>query len=252
MVVIDEVHQLEDTISATFGIELGASRFASLARTVRSILDAPELVDQLEASGTSLARALVPHVGQRLKGRLEPEIADVLTAASDRLERIRGGLGRIDDSRGGDVEARRHRAVKATDSVTAEVHYALDPRPGSVTWVEGPDHVPLLRLAPIDVAADLQATLWSRATAVLTSAYDPHRRYRCGWVSSDPPRAVSDSGSSTSSTPAAPSTSRRSALLYCAAHLPDPRKPRPRGSPPRELHALITAAGGRTLALFTS
>ena len=168
VVVIDEAHQLEDTISATFGIELGASRFASLARSVRAILDAPDLVDQVDASGLDLARSLAPHVGRRLKGRLEPEIADALALASERLERVRAALGRIDDSKGGDVEARRQRAVKTTGVVTGEVQYALDPRPGSVTWVEGPDHAPSLRLAPIDVAGDLQASLWSRATAVLT------------------------------------------------------------------------------------
>ena len=42
------------------------------------------------------------------------------------------------------------------------------------------------------------------------------------------------------------------ALLYCAAHLPDPRNPAFAGQSHLELEALIAAAGGRTLALFTS
>ena len=42
------------------------------------------------------------------------------------------------------------------------------------------------------------------------------------------------------------------ALLYCALHLPDPRSERYRDALHEELAALITAAGGRTLALFTS
>ena len=251
VVVIDEAHQLEDTISATFGIELGASRFASLARSVRAILDAPDLVDQVDASGLDLARSLAPHVGRRLKGRLEPEIADALALASERLERVRAALGRIDDSKSGDVEARRQRAVKTTGVVTGEVQYALDPRPGSVTWVEGPDHAPSLRLAPIDVAGDLQASLWSRATAVLTSAtIAPSLPVRLGLDGPNDtgveirPFDQLDVGS--------PFDYEANALLYCSAHLPDPRQPGHEEALHDELEALIRAAEGRTLALFTS
>ena len=42
------------------------------------------------------------------------------------------------------------------------------------------------------------------------------------------------------------------ALLYCAAHLPDPRADGYAEAVADELTALIEAAGGRTLALFTS
>jgi ATP-dependent DNA helicase DinG len=42
------------------------------------------------------------------------------------------------------------------------------------------------------------------------------------------------------------------ALLYCARHLPDPRAPGYEAASHDELAALIAAAGGRTMALFTS
>ena len=42
------------------------------------------------------------------------------------------------------------------------------------------------------------------------------------------------------------------ALLYCAAHLPDRRRPDAEAAIHDELAALVDAAGGRTLALFTS
>jgi ATP-dependent DNA helicase DinG len=41
-------------------------------------------------------------------------------------------------------------------------------------------------------------------------------------------------------------------MLYCAAHLPDRRDPASEAAIHDELAALIEAAGGRTLALFTS
>jgi ATP-dependent DNA helicase DinG len=42
------------------------------------------------------------------------------------------------------------------------------------------------------------------------------------------------------------------ALLYCAAHLPDPRATGHEAAMLEELESLVRAAGGRTLALFTS
>jgi ATP-dependent DNA helicase DinG len=45
---------------------------------------------------------------------------------------------------------------------------------------------------------------------------------------------------------------RELGLLYCAKHLPDPRKPEAEAAVHDELERLIVAAGGRTLSLFTS
>ncbi|MBV9951950.1 MAG: ATP-dependent DNA helicase [Acidimicrobiia bacterium] len=251
VVVIDEAHQLEDTISATFGIELGPSRFASLARSVRSILEAPEMIDGIEMSGTNLARALAPEVGRRLKGRLPTDIADALAIASGRLERVQGALGGIDESGSEDVKTRKQRAVKATGVLSDEIAYALEPRSGSVTWVEGPDMAPSLRVAPIDVAPDLQAMLWSKTTSILTSAtIGPSMPTRLGLEGPAPddielrPFDQLDVGS--------PFDYEANALLYCAAHLPDPRAAGHDAELYDELEALITAAQGRTLALFTS
>ena len=56
----------------------------------------------------------------------------------------------------------------------------------------------------------------------------------------------------TSSTSAARSTTADHALLYVAQSLPDRRRPEAEPALHDELEALITAAGGRTLALFTS
>jgi ATP-dependent DNA helicase DinG len=44
----------------------------------------------------------------------------------------------------------------------------------------------------------------------------------------------------------------RQGFLYVARHLPEPNDPAFSAAMHEELHALITAAGGRTLALFTS
>ncbi len=244
LVVVDEAHQLEDTISATFGIELGGARFSALARVVAAIIDDPKLVAELEASGTGLTAALAGHVGRRLRGALEPEIADALALARERLERVRAALGAIDDDRAGsDVAARKQRAAKLTGYVTAVVDAAVSVPVTSVAWVEGPEHAPVLRVAPVDVAEVLREVLWTARTAVLTSAT---------LLPSLPTRLGLEAGRFTALDVGSPFDFEANALLYCAAHLPDPRTSAYEAAMHDDLEALITAAGGRTLALFTS
>ena len=117
------------------------------------------------------------------------------------------------------------------------------PTDAHVLFVTGPEHAPALRLAPLDVAGLLRERLWSRRTAVLTSAtlapgFGPHLGL--------PQRAdeLLDVGS--------PFDYPANGLIYCAARLPRPTDPRWADLAIDELAALVDAAGGRTLALFTS
>ena len=113
----------------------------------------------------------------------------------------------------------------------------------SVAWVEGTPEAPRLEVAPIDVREVLAQELWPQHTVVLTSATLPRTLpIRLG-APSDTAEAI-DVGS--------PFDYEEHALLYCAAHLPDPRRPGYEAALHDELAALIDAAEGRTLALFTS
>ena len=86
-------------------------------------------------------------------------------------------------------------------------------------------------------------SLWPQVTAVLTSATIPLRLpERLGLTGFDVDQL--DVGS--------PFDYRGHSLLYVARHLPDPRRPGAEPALHDELEALIGAAGGRTLALFTS
>jgi len=127
-----------------------------------------------------------------------------------------------------------------------EVGSILAPGDGQVVWVEasGPSgRTATLRAAPIDVGPLLAQRLWPNVTAVLTSAtVPPQLETRLGLPAARTDHL--DVGS--------PFPFDRCALLYCAKHLPDPRRPGARQALHEELGTLITAAGGRTLALFTS
>ena len=110
-------------------------------------------------------------------------------------------------------------------------------------FVSGSPELPRLEIAPLDVGPILAERVWNERTAVLTSATIP---------TSLPDRVglptdgvdVADVGS--------PFDYAHQGLLYCALHVPDPRADGYREAVHDELAALITAAGGRTLALFTS
>jgi ATP-dependent DNA helicase DinG len=89
----------------------------------------------------------------------------------------------------------------------------------------------------------LADALWARTTVVLTSATIPPGIGRRLGVAEGATDEL-DAGS--------PFPYATNALLYCASHLPDRRREDAETALHEELEALIEAAGGRTLALFTS
>lgn len=243
LVIVDEAHQLEDIVSDTCGFELSAGRFHNLARNVRAILDDPGTVDEVESSGSALSAALAEHVGRRLKGGPPQDVADMLDLVRARLDRVATALRKIPDSASEDVKNRKERAVQLTGHLQADVGLAREVPEGNVAWVEGPDANPRLRVAPLDVADLLRSALWDAGPVVLTSAtLPPGMSERLG-LDGDDHRAI-DVGS--------PFDYEHHGLLYCATHLPDPRDGGYEAAVHEELRALITAAGGRTLGLFTS
>jgi ATP-dependent DNA helicase DinG len=101
----------------------------------------------------------------------------------------------------------------------------------------------VLRIAPIEVAPSLAATVFSERIAILTSATIPaNLDARLGLAKAKTDDL--DVGS--------PFDYPNQALLYCATSLPDPRQPRYEPAMHDELERLLRSAGGRTLALFTS
>lgn len=245
LVVVDEAHQLEDVISDTCGFELSAGRFQNLARSVRSILDDPATVDDVETSANLLSAVLADHVDRRLKGTPPPELTDALALIRSRLDRVAAALRKVPDDAPDDVKVRKERAVQLTTSVLVDVAGAAEVPSTSVAWVEGPSSNPRLRVAPLDVAELLREQLWSQGPAVLTSAtLPPGLAERVGLDPDGASLATLDVGS--------PFDYEHHGLLYCAAHLPDPRSGAFDEAVHAELAALIGAAGGRTLALFTS
>ncbi|HEX9260198.1 MAG TPA: ATP-dependent DNA helicase, partial [Acidimicrobiales bacterium] len=242
VVVIDEAHELEDTITATAGVSLGAGRLGALARVVRSVLAEPGLVDGLHSAGTALSEALLPHHGAAVPWPLPVPVADALNLARARIDAVLAALRAIDTELS-DASQRKARAQKAAGSVVGDIDVAVAAPEGFVAWVEGTQHSPRLELAPVDVGPVLTSGVWDKRVAVLTSATVPLGLPERVGLAEDCFDLL-DVGS--------PFDYEEHALLYCAAHLPDPRSAGHALAVIDELEVLIAAAGGRTLALFTS
>jgi ATP-dependent DNA helicase DinG len=243
LVVVDEAHQLEDTVAATAGVELTGGRFTALARSVGAIVDDAGLVSGIDELASMWRAALVDERGRRLRGRLDGEPAHVLTLARSRLDPAMAVLRQVPDDGPGDVGPRKIRAMQALTSLIDDIDAVQEVRVDEVSWVEGSEENPVLRVAPVAVGELLAEQLWPNLTAVLTSATLP---------AALPDQVGLPPGGFERLDVGSPFDYPHQALLYCAAHLPDPRSAAFDPAVHDELEALIRAAGGRTMALFTS
>lgn len=276
LVVFDEAHELEDIASATLGFEISAGRLRALARACRPLLEDPTPAREVEDAALVLIDALGPHLGRRLAHPLEEDLSSCLAVVRERLTRLvsaaRGsgreaGADQNGASLGGGAlggaaqdshSARRARVLQSGGHLLADVDTVVALGPTKVAWVQGSTDTgsgtapgglrapPVIKVAPIDVAAALSELLWSKEsapTAILASAtIPPGVAERVGIAPGSYDHL--DVGS--------PFDYPSQALLYCPVHLPDPRQAGYEAAMIEELEALVRAAGGRTLALFTS
>jgi ATP-dependent DNA helicase DinG len=143
---------------------------------------------------------------------------------------------------GTDTAARIARAMLAANPLDNDIDSIIEATETDVLWVDGGDANPILRRTPLEVGGILDEQLWGSGATILASATLPD-----GLVGQ---LGLGDNHS-VLRVPS-PFDFEQLGLLYCAAHLPDPRKPEHRRAVQDEIAALATAAGGRTLALFTS
>ena len=267
IVVFDEAHEVEDVMTAGLGLEVTPGRFRALATTARALIGVGDagIANGVADVAELLADTLRTAAGRRVlttgHGDVEVNAPDIDTERRDaELTHVLGlGRGRVDALVDAlrraeadpsieitDTGTRRARALQAAGHLTDDLRALASMGDDSVAWVEasGPGGRALtLRMAPVDVGPVLAERLWPKVTAVLTSAtVPPLLERRLGLPVERTDRLDVDS----------PFPYQTSALLYCAAELPDRRSPAAEAAIHDELVRLIQAAGGRTLALFTS
>lgn len=245
IVVVDEAHEVEDIVAGMLGTTVTSSRFRGVAQTVKAIIrtdDRSGPVADLHRCANDFDTVFADRIGDRLPdGPLgDPATGTVITAAQHAVDSIRRALKAL--PRKSETEARKARAAAAVANLARDLEAVTDLSDTDVAWVEsGPANKPALRTSTIDVSGVLAASAWPGRSVVLMSATVPANLARRLGV---PDAQVVDVGS--------PFEYREQAMLYVARHLPDPRQDAWAAAALDEARRLVTAAGGRTLLLFTS
>ena len=244
VVVFDEAHVLEDVMSDTVGVQIAPGRFVTLGgigaphpRRPGADRRAPRprrrrSARRCDRTPASACRCPIPTTCTRRSSR-------PASASTGCRPRSRRSTTPVEDAK-----QRKLRAQIMTGRAIEHLDLALGDRT-TATSTSSPAR-PTTRgwRSPRSTSGRSCATA-SGTSARPCSPAPPSRRRCVARVGLPPERTdAADVGS--------PFDYAHHALLYCALHLPDPRSERYRDAVHDELAALITAAGGRTLALFTS
>lgn len=242
VVIFDEAHELEDVVSESSGLALSPSRITSVASSVRAIIREDAISGNFAKSASRLRDQLAPLISQRVALPLAGESREILNELRGRVNEALESLRTIatsDDS----AKQRKLRAQSLCNRLIGDLDLALQDRAGYVAYVSGTTERCSLEMRPLDVGPALYESVWSQRTAILTSATIPTNL---------PARIGLPTEKFEVHNVASPFDYERNALLYCAAHLPDPALGNRDKAVHAEIEQLIIAAGGRTLALFTS
>ncbi|OBH05395.1 ATP-dependent helicase [Mycobacterium sp. E2699] len=259
LLVVDEAHELVDRVTSVATAELTSAALGVVARRIARLVG-PELTQRLEAATANFAAAVHDATPGRID-RLDDELATYLTALRDSATAARSAIDSTGDPK---AAAARAEAVAALGEVSDTASRILAsftpaiPDRSDVVWLDHEDNRgsvrPVLRVAPLSVAALLRGEVFSRSTTVLTSATlaigGSFEAMAAAWgltggEGGDCSWRGLDVGS--------PFAHAKAGILYVAAHLPPPGRDGT-GSAEQltEIAELVTAAGGRTLGLFSS
>jgi ATP-dependent DNA helicase DinG len=258
LLVVDEAHELVDRVTGVATAELSATSLGIAHRRVGRLID-QELTQRLEAATAIFSSAIHDSTPGRIDV-LDDEMATYLTALRDAASRARSAI----DTAPSDPKAASSRAEAATaltdiSDTATRILTSFVPAIADrtdVVWLDHEDNRgsvrAVLRVAPLSVAGLLRGRLFGRSTTVLTSAtltiggtFDAMASaWGLAGIDEVKWRGI-DVGS--------PFDHAKAGILYVAAHLPPPGRDGT-GSTEQldEIAALVTAAGGRTLGLFSS
>lgn len=259
LLVVDEAHELVDRVTSVATAELTSAALGVASRRITRLVS-PELHQRLEAATATFAAAIHDATPGRLD-HLDDELATYLRALRDAASAARSAIDSTSDAK---AAAARAEAVAALSEISDTASRILTsfapaiPDRTDIVWLDHEDNRgaarAVLRVAPLSVADLLRTRVFSRATTVLTSATltigGSFEAMATAWGltteggESQPWRGL-DVGS--------PFHHAKAGILYVAAHLPPPgRDGAGTAEQLTEIAELITAAGGRTLGLFSS
>ncbi|WP_246012405.1 ATP-dependent DNA helicase [Myceligenerans xiligouense] len=276
VVVVDEAHELVDRVTASATVELSAASVDHAARLARRHGGADTTA--LEDAGTALGTVLVTAPGDRFPRGLAGELRDAVGVVRDaaravlselkpeKQDRGPGASGNDADpglklAQGAVLQLFEVAERMAAEDTTADVLWLTRPDSG---WGGFGESVSRLHAAPLHVAGLIRTNLLGTATGVLTSAtlalggtfdaiastFGLGRQGAAagGAGSDDDAEAAAWKGIDVGS----PFDYGKQGICYIARHLPAPGREPTTDAQLDEIAELVTAAGGRTLGLFSS
>lgn len=262
LIVVDEVHELESHLSAAWGHEVTAGLVdrtvaAAVRRVARGDADAGAVATAVQADAAALSFALDQLPAARFDAALPNEVDGPLaalfehgTALAENLDRHAKRLAEseLDKAAANAVMTARGQLVDLVNSIA--VLRKTDP--AVVRWSSESEVAPaVLRAAPLEVGQRFRAAVGERAlvatsaTASVAGDFAPVARML--GLADEPDLHTEDVGS--------PFNYQTQAIRYLPTHLPEPvgrERTDHTAAVLTELTELVTAAQGRTLALFTT
>lgn len=246
-VVIDEAHELEHIASSVFGLTVAPGRCNSAASRLRSYFSTDTSVrDECDTFADTAKRAfaaLSSYEGTEspVPVPLPEKAQQFLDEAVSLLRSICSKLA--DDSSDtfsdkGNQYRRRLMNTAASLADDLSTLCAVDDK--MAVWVENDGTV---NTAPIDVSDLLRTNVFETVTAVMCSATIPPNHSTVWGLEDD---------SFTYLSVDSPFDYKANSLLYVPKRLPKPGSPNYEAKMHDEMEALIRAAEGRTLGLFSS
>jgi ATP-dependent DNA helicase DinG len=259
LLVVDEAHDLVDRVTSVASGELTASALGIASRRIARLVE-PELMQRWERASASFVAAIQDATAGRFD-RIDDELAIHLAALRDAAAAARSAIDTSPtDPKAAAARAEAVASLAEIADTAARILAAVVPTipdRTDVVWLEHEDNRgstrAVLRVAPLSVAGLLRQRLFADTTAVLTSATltvgGSFDAMAIAWGLADGDGEPTWRGLDVGS----PFEHAKAGILYVAAHLPPPgRDGTGTAEQLNEIADLVTAAGGRTLGLFSS
>ena len=267
-VILDEAHEFMDRTTQAVTEELTSARVIRAAAMARKHMPG-KLSDAMTKAADNFHDAMADYGDQirgdfNAQGRLE-EIPSSLEAPIRKVKEAAAAIVQIinadDEIIDSDAVAERARVKGAVNEINTTCGKLLKMSNTHVLWYE--PTFSTLHLAPLSVSEVLRANLLTKTPVIATSAtltvgngFDAMAR-SIGFVVGSDADSESDDGDIDPANVqmldvGSPFDFANQGVLYTPKHLPEPGRDGPSKEVLTELGELIDAAGGRTLALFSS
>jgi len=248
-VIFDEAHQLEEVITAYFGLSVSNYRVEELARDIqrglmigrRPSADSLGIVDDLREKGAQLFTLFTGEERYRLR-EFDPLVFSLLTDIKRCLSALRGIM--VKRSEQEEIAA----LIRRTQELGEDLEFILSQGDAQyVYWCENRGKGVFLRASPVDVWPELNRRLYPcLETAVFTSATLSTQRgfeyFRERLGINDAEELILPS----------PFDMQHQVVIYLPPGLPEPNAPAFSKAAAKEIEAILAITKGRAFILFTS